>query len=58
MEPVAAVRASRGTSRLFLVAAATPAHAQYLIGKLTALATSPWVTELIVYWPDYPVRKQ
>jgi hypothetical protein len=53
-EPIAAVRASHGTSRLFLVAAATPSHAQYLTGRLTALAASPWVTELVVYWSDLP----
>ncbi|MBV9205610.1 MAG: hypothetical protein JO037_09490 [Actinobacteria bacterium] len=51
-EPVAAVRASRGTSRLFLVAAATPPHAGYLAGTLTALQAGPWGSELTVYWPD------
>ena len=51
-EPVAAVRASRGTSRLFLVAAATPPHAGYLAGRLTAIQASPWGSELKVYWPD------
>ena len=49
LEPIAAVRASRGTTRLFLVAA-NAAHAQYLTGRLTALATSPWKSELTVYW--------
>jgi len=50
--PVAAVRASRGTNRLFLVGAASPTHAQYLTGKLTALQHSRWAQELIVYWPS------
>ena len=49
IEPVAAVRASRGTTRLFLVAAAA-AHAGYLTDRLTALADSPWDKELDVYW--------
>ena len=58
-EPIAHVRASRGTSRLFLVTAATPAHIQHLTGRLTALATSPRVTERhIVYWADLPVTEQ
>jgi hypothetical protein len=39
--PVAAVRASRGTSRLFLVGAATPSHARYLTERLTSLASGP-----------------
>jgi hypothetical protein len=49
IEPVAAVRASRGTTRLFLVAATT-SHARYLTDRLTALAAGPWAAELIVYW--------
>jgi hypothetical protein len=49
VEPIAAVRASRGTTRLFLVAASAP-HAQYLTGRLTALTTSQWESELNVYW--------
>ena len=49
--PVAAVRASRGTNRLFLVGAASAAHAQYLTGRLTALQHSPWAGELTVYRP-------
>ncbi len=49
IEPVAAVRASRGTTRLFLVAA-DAAHAGYLADRLTALADSPWDRELEVYW--------
>jgi hypothetical protein len=52
-EPIAAVRASRGTTRLFLVGAA-PSQAKYLIERLTALQTSPWAAELIVYWRDPP----
>jgi hypothetical protein len=50
IKPVAAVRAFRGTTRLFLVAAAA-AHAGYLTDRLTALADSPWDKELDVYWP-------
>jgi hypothetical protein len=49
--PVAAVRASRGTNRLFLIGAASAAHAQYLTGRLTALQHTRWARELIVYWP-------
>jgi hypothetical protein len=57
--PIAAVRASRGTSRLFLVTSATPSHAQYLTGRLTALKTSPLGHELTVYWwPHQAVRKR
>ena len=48
IEPVAAVRASRGTTRLFLIAAAA-AHAGYLKDLLTALADSPWDQELDVF---------
>jgi hypothetical protein len=51
VRPVAAVRASRGTSRLFLVGAATTSHARYLTERLTGLEQSPWNTELLVYWP-------
>jgi len=49
IKPVAAVRASRGTTRLFLVAA-TASHAGYLTDRLAALAGSPWASELSVYW--------
>jgi len=49
--PVAAVRASRGTNRLFLAGAASAAHAQYLTVRLTALQHSPWAGELIAYRP-------
>jgi len=51
VKPVAAVRASRGTSRLFLVGAATAAHASYLTERLTDLKQSPWSAELLVYRP-------
>jgi hypothetical protein len=50
VRPVAAVRASRGTSRLFLVGAATTSHARYLTERLTSLEQSPWSAELLVYW--------
>lgn len=49
LEPIAAVRASRGTTRLFLVAASA-AHAQYLTDRLTALTASQWASELSVHW--------
>jgi len=45
--PVGAVRASRGTSRLFLVGAAGDAHATYLTERLAGLERSPWARELI-----------
>lgn len=51
VQPVAAVRASRGSSRLFLIGAASAAHSRYLAGKLTALQHSAWARELTVYWP-------
>jgi hypothetical protein len=44
--PVGAVRASRGSSRLFLVGAASASHARYLAGKLAGLERSPWAREL------------
>ncbi len=49
--PLAAIRASRGTARLFLVAAA-PAHADRLVARIDALRASEWSKELIVYWAD------
>jgi hypothetical protein len=49
VRPVAAVRASRGTTRLFLVAA-TESQAGYLTDRLAALPVSPWAEELCVYW--------
>lgn len=51
VQPVAAVRASRGSSRLFLIGAASAAHFRYLSGRLTALQHGPWAGELAVYWP-------
>ncbi len=47
--PLAAVRASRGTTRLFLVVS-TDAHRQRLCDRLAALERSPWASELQVYW--------
>jgi hypothetical protein len=51
VEPVAAVRASRGSNRLFLIGAASAAHSRYLADRLTALQLGPWAGELAVYWP-------
>ncbi|HVD02978.1 MAG TPA: hypothetical protein VNF75_02400 [Candidatus Dormibacteraeota bacterium] len=47
--PLAAVRASRGTTRLFLVAAA-PRHLGHLTSRLSGLASSAWSKEFAVYW--------
>jgi hypothetical protein len=47
--PLAAVRASRGTTRLFLVAAA-PRHVEHLTSRLNGLASSSWTQEFTVYW--------
>lgn len=52
VQPIAAVRASRGTVRLFLVGAATASHACYLTERLVGLERGPWGTELAVYWAD------
>ena len=52
IQPIAAVRASRGTVRLFLVGAATTSHAGYLTERLTGLQHSPWGAELAVQWAD------
>lgn len=52
VQPVAAVRASRGTARLFLIGAASAAHSRHLTGRLTALQHGPWAEELTVYWPS------
>ena len=49
VEPLAAVRASRGTTRLFLVVPA-PAHREHLRSRLHDLERSPWSDELVVYW--------
>jgi hypothetical protein len=51
VQPVAAVRACRGSSRLFLIGAASAAHFGYLTGRLTALQHGRWAGELTVYWP-------
>jgi len=50
-DAAAAIRASRGTNRLFVVGTASAARAQYLTGRLTALQHSPWAGELIVCRP-------
>ena len=47
--PLAAVRASAGTVRLFLIVAA-PRHQQRLSDRLHALERSPLAGELQVYW--------
>ena len=52
VQPVAAVRAARGSNRLFLIGAASAAHSRYLTGRLTALQHGPWAGELTVYWPS------
>jgi hypothetical protein len=52
VQPVAAVRFSRGSNRLFLIGAASATHFHYLTGRLTALQHGPWAGELTVYWPD------
>jgi hypothetical protein len=51
VQPVAAVRASRGSNRFFLIGAASAAHSRYVTGRLTALQHGPWAGELTVYWP-------
>lgn len=48
-KPVAAVRASRGTTRLFLVAA-NQHQLGSLSSRLKALEASRWRSELTVYW--------
>jgi hypothetical protein len=47
--PLAAVRASRGTTRLYLISA-DPSHQEHLASRLRALSTSPWSNEFVVYW--------
>jgi hypothetical protein len=49
MEPIAAVRASRGTTRLFLVAAKAASTGDYLKKRLEDLIESSWRGELKVY---------
>ena len=51
VEPLAAVRASRGTTRLFLVLPVA-AHRAHLASQLVALTESPWGAELDVIWSD------
>jgi hypothetical protein len=54
VQPLAAVRASRGTTRLFLIAP-VPAHRDHLRARLQDLERSHWANELVVYWaPDRP----
>lgn len=50
-DPIAAVRASRGTVRLFLVAGAGPT-ADRLRARLEHLVDSPWTPHLQVIWPS------
>jgi len=49
VEPLAAVRAHRGSTRLFLVLPVA-AHRTHLERRLTALTGSPWAAELDVIW--------
>ena len=49
VQQLAAGRASRGTTRLFLVAAA-PRHADHLTSRLCGLASSVWCKEFEVCW--------
>lgn len=49
-EPLAAVRASRGSTRLFLVLPA-PGHRAHFASRLDAIEDSPWGRELAVYRP-------
>jgi hypothetical protein len=49
VEPLAAVRASRGTTRLFLVVPA-PAHRDHLRARLRDVEQSHWADELVIYW--------
>jgi hypothetical protein len=51
IEPLAAVRASRGTARLFLVLPVA-GHRAHLASRLAALTASPWGDELDVIWWD------
>ncbi len=49
VEPIGAVRASRGSTRLFLVVPVA-AHRALLTDRLESLAGSPWASELKVIW--------
>jgi len=51
VEPLAAVRADRGSTRLFLVLP-VDAHRSHLERRLTALTGSPWAAELDVIWRE------
>jgi hypothetical protein len=47
-EPPAAVRASRGTTRLFLIVPA-PEHREHLRARLDDLERSHWSDEVVVH---------
>jgi hypothetical protein len=49
VHPIAAVRASRGSIRLFLGAAA-PRHLEHVTSRLSGLASSSWTLEFTVFW--------
>jgi hypothetical protein len=51
IEPLGAVRASRGTTRLFLLVA-SPTHVDRLRHRVSDLASSVWRNELAVIWPQ------
>jgi hypothetical protein len=55
-KPIAAVRASRGTTRLFLVAGAGTV-ATRLVERLRDLERSPWAKELSVIWHVDPAAR-
>ena len=55
-QPIAAVRASRGTTRLFLVAGAGPT-ADLLRQRLIELERSLWSSELSVIWHGEPTNR-
>lgn len=59
VEPLAAVRASRGSCRLFLVVAAID-HRDHLSGRLAHIAASDWSRELVVHerHPDGAERSE
>jgi len=51
ISPAAAVRARRGTTRLFFAGAASTSQARYPAGRLTGRERGPWARELTVHWP-------
>ena len=53
VEPLAVVRASRGSTRLFLVLA-QPEHRARLEGRLARITAGPWGQELQVIRPGSP----